>query len=142
MKKIAFIFSMLVIITACEKEDPISFVKPKIFEKVWSSSFSELQLENNFSQNAYVYKDYYIIEGDLYSDKGPSLYGFDTKTGNLKWKWTHKGYLGTDLVGTENILIISGVKNIVAFDILTQSVIWEHIHSEPQSVPILGNTGQ
>ena len=139
---------MLLFLVACDKEEPTPMppiVQPKVFEKIWSSRIYEAPRENVGSFNSFIYKSWYIITGDHgYNPPDPSLYAFDTKTGKLAWKWTQTGKYqepGYNLVGKDNILILSDSEGILAIDIETQQLIWEHIHTDRQPIPFLGGTG-
>jgi outer membrane protein assembly factor BamB len=148
MKNMTYLYMMLFFLVACDKEEPTPMppiVQPKVFEKVWSTRIYEAPLENVGSDNAYLYKDWYIVTGDNWSHIDPSLYAYDTKTGKLAWKWTQTGRYqqpGHNLVGKDNILILSDSEGILAFDIETQQLLWEHIHTDRQPIPFLGGTGQ
>lgn len=141
-----YLYMMLFFLVACDKEEPTPtppFEYPKTFEKIWSTRIYEAPLENVGSDNAYIYKDWYIVTGGHGSNFDPSLYAYDTRTGVLAWKWKQSGkYLdpGYNLVGKDNILILSDLRGILAFDIETQQLLWEHIHSEP--IKYLGIVGQ
>lgn len=146
MKNMMYLYMMLFFLVACDKEEPTPtppFEYPKTFEKIWSTRIYEAPLENVGSDNAYIYKDWYIVTGGHGSNFDPSLYAYDTRTGVLAWKWKQSGkYLdpGYNLVGKDNILILSDLRGILAFDIETQQLLWEHIHSEP--IKYLGIVGQ
>jgi len=146
MKNMVYLYMMLFFLVACDKEDPTPtppVILPKIFEKIWSTRIYEAPLENVGSDNAYIYKDWYLVPGGHGSNFDPSLYAFDTKTGKLAWKWTQSGKYqepGYNLVGKDNILILSDSDGILAFDIETQQLLWEHIHTEP--INYLGLVGQ
>ncbi len=143
-----YLYMMLFFLVACDKEDPTPMppiVQPKVFEKIWSTRIYEAPLENVGSDNAYLYKDWYIVTGDHWSHPDPSLYAYDTRTGKLAWKWTQTGKYqqpGYNLVGKDNIIILSDSEGILAFDIETQQLLWEHIHTDRQPIRFVGNVGQ
>jgi len=146
MKNMTYLYMILFFLVACDKEEPTPtppVIQPKIFEKIWSTRIYEAPKENVGSFNSYIYKNWYIVTGGHGSNFDPSLYAFDTKTGKLAWKWTQSGKYqepGYNLVGKDNILILSDSDGILAFDIETQQLLWEHIHTEP--INYLGLVGQ
>jgi outer membrane protein assembly factor BamB len=136
---------------ACDKPDPITppdppKPEPKIFDKIWSTRIYEAPLENVGSDNAYIYKNLYLVTGDGWSHEDPSIYAYDTKSGLLQWRWQQSGRLqsaASRLVGQDNILILNGQKGILALNIETQEMIWEEIHKDFNQVgntPILINS--
>lgn len=136
-----FIVPLLV---SCGDDDPKPPVGPtKIFDKVWSTRIYEAPLENVGSDNAYLYKEWYIVTGDHWSHPDPSLYAYDTKTGKLAWKWKQDGKYqqpGLILSGKDNVLILSDTKGILGFDLESKQILWEHLHDE--NVKYLGNAGE
>ncbi len=146
MKNMTYLFIMFLIFASCDKEDPTPIphiVQLKIFEMVWNTRIYEAPLENVGSDNAYIYNDLYIVTGGHGSNYDPSLFAYNTKSGKLAWKWTQTGKYrqsGINLVGKDNVLILSDVKGIMAFDIETQQLMWEHIHTDP--IKFLGNVGE
>ena len=145
-----YLYMMLVFLVACDKEEPKPSPPPTTgkgtFEKIWSTRIYEAPRENVGSFNSYIYKNWYIVTGDHgYLPLDPSLYAYDTKTGELAWKWTQTGKYqqpGYNVVGKDNILILSDATGILAFDIETQQMLWEHIHTDRQPIPFIGGTGQ
>ncbi len=144
MKNMMLAFFIVPLLISCADNDPEPPVEQtKVFEKIWSTRIYEAPLENVGSDNAYIYKDWYIVTGDHWSHHDPSLYAYDTKTGKLAWKWKQNGKYqqpGLILSGKDNILILSDTKGILGFDIETQQILWEHLHGE--SIRYLGAVGE
>ncbi|MCB9311048.1 MAG: hypothetical protein H6567_13415, partial [Lewinellaceae bacterium] len=92
------LYSMILFfLVGCDKEEPTPNPTPTeptpIFEKVWSTRIYEAPLENVGSDNAYIYKDLYLVTGDHWSHPDPSIFAYNCKTGLLEWKWTQTGRL-------------------------------------------------
>ena len=138
MKMMTLLSFLLIFLVACNKEDPTPTPPTsKIFETVWSTRIYEAPLENVGSDNAYLYKNWYILTGDHWATNDPSLFAFDTKTGQLAWKWTQTGRIqdpGYLLEGKDNILIILTSKGIFSFDIEQQKTRWEIVFEDFNSV--------
>jgi outer membrane protein assembly factor BamB len=136
MKKMIFLNLLLLLLVACGKDDPTPSpptVIPKMFEKIWSTRIYEAPLENVSTRNAYHYDDVYIVGGDNWAHPDPGIFAFDTKTGQLKWKWTPGGRIqepAKALAGKDHILVIHSHKGVIGFDIRTQSLLWEIVFAD------------
>lgn len=134
------VLSLIILVASCHKDDPTPVppvVSKPIFEKVWQTRIYDAPLENVGSQNAYLYKDLYIVCGDGYSHPDPTLYAFDAKTGEKRWAWKQSGRMQFPVdyvIGQKNILIASNQKGIIAFDTNTQQLLWEDIYNDYNQV--------
>jgi len=136
-------FILLFFLAACGKEEPtpvnptpIDPPKP-IFETVWSTRIYDAPLENVGSDNAYVYKDWYIVGGN--SDD-PSIFAFNKLTGELEWTYTMKGeYIAHphNLRGINNLVLFGDSRGIAALDLDKKELAWEKRFKS-----YLGNVGQ
>ena len=139
------ILSLIILVASCHKDDPIldpPVVLKPIYEKVWKTRIYDAPLENVGPQNGYYYKDIYIVCGDGYSHPDPTIYAFDTKTGERKWSLKQSGRYNEptwNMVGKDNVLILSDAKGIAAYDLDTKSLLWEDIHNDKNE---LGKVGQ
>ena len=132
------LYSMILFfLVGCDKEEPTPNPTPTeptpIFEKVWSTRIYEAPLENVGSDNAYIYKDLYLVTGDHWSHPDPSIFAYNCKTGLLEWKWTQTGRLqfpGYYVIGKENLLILYTSKGLICFDIDAKQMVWEIVFED------------
>ena len=125
---------------SCEKIDPPSNPTPisvddSTFLVKWST---KLGFNHSFasSYENFLYKNELIVGAkDLDSVASSRLIGFDKFTGKKLWEYEFTtergGWRGfTNIVQKENMLIISTLTALFAFDLNTRSILWSKVHDD------------
>jgi outer membrane protein assembly factor BamB len=128
MKIISILFLFSILFFSCSKKKtwpPLivpSTDTTKVFEQKWQTTTSTTGIVN--SENCIVYKNLYIMPGDL--SKPAKILAWDTKTGEKAWEWelpTAVGISNMQLKG--NIILLNTLREFIALDLDTRQVLWQ-----------------